>query len=606
MNDEAKEPKAADLPASLRRLERQFLRPYRGRFAACLLALLLQSALLLPIPILQGRVLDRLVAAVGAAPSASRPGAFLALALGSIVACHLARSVLAWWVAAETGRISQEVVVKLRGSLHRKLLQLPTAYFDANQTGRLMARVTSDVGSILSFVNSGLLQLINDLLMAVGIAFVLVWLEWRLALIALVAVPLYVLNQRRFAARIRQLSLGIRAQVAAIYALLSERVTAVRVVRSFAKEDAELAALDQRIDAHRALNWSNTKANAYLGVLAALISGVGTVAVLAGGAWLVGQGELTVGDLLAFYSLIGQLYGPIVRLTQFQATAQATAVSVERLFEIFDEPEPIGDRPGARALGEAPRGDVQLRDVRFRYRDGLPLVLDQVNLTIRPGETLGVTGPSGAGKSTLLALAARFYDVADGGGQVRFDGSDVRDLRLADLRRAVTLVPQQAMLFEGTIRSNLAYARPEATEAELWDALEDADLAAMVRALPLGLETPVGERGQSLSGGQRQRLALARALVARPSALLLDDCTSALDAATEARIQDALQLERDGQTVVIVSHKASSIRRADRIVVLEQGRIAEEGTHDELLAAGGHYAEMYLGQTRALDAVEPT
>jgi ABC-type multidrug transport system fused ATPase/permease subunit len=597
-------PRPTSLTRPIVQLERQFLRPYRLTFLIALLGLLAQSILVLPIPLLQGYVVDRLLPLVSsgniaAAPERSAVVQVVALALAAMIACHLVRSLLSWWVSGTMGRVSQEVVVALRSTLHAKLMRLPMTYFDGQQTGRLMARVTSDVGSILSFVNSGLLQLINDLILAVGIALVLVFIEWRLALIALVAVPLYALNQRFFAAKIHTLSLAIRAQVSAIYALLSERVSAVRVVRSFAKEDAELATLDERIDTHRSLTWQNTRTSAFLGAVATLISGLGTIAVLVIGVLLVRAGNLTVGTLLAFYALIGQLYGPIVRLTQFQATAQATAVSIERLFEIFDEPETLTDRPGAVALPH-PRGSIAFHDVSFGYRpDGSP-VLEEIDLEIEPGSTVGIIGPSGAGKSTLLALAARMYDVPEGAGTVSFDGLDIRDIRLSDLRRTVALVPQQALLFQGTIRSNLAYARPDASESDLRRALELADLATTVDSLPEGLDTKVGERGLTLSGGQRQRLALARTIAAKPSVLLLDDCTSALDAATEARIQDALHRHLPGTTRVIVSHKAASIRRADLIIVLAHGRIIERGTHNELIEQGGHYAESYLAQTSVL------
>jgi ABC-type multidrug transport system fused ATPase/permease subunit len=526
------------------------------------------------------------------------------------------------------GRISQEVIVALRGAVHRKLMRLPMAYFDAHQTGKLMARVTSDVGGIFMFILSGIIQLLSDLILAAAIAVLLVWLQWRLAAVALVAVPLYAANQRYFFARLKALSDDIRAKVAALYALLSERVSAVRVVRSFAKEDAELAALDERIDAHRALSWRNTRTSALSGALATLISGLGTVFVIAYGVVLVGRGTITVGELLAFYALVGQLYAPIVRLTQFQATALATQVSVERLYQIFDEPEPVRDRPGARPVTD-PRGALEFRAVRFAYparrrdeedREAGPvhdgegdapapgkLVLDGFDLTVEPGLRVGVLGPSGAGKSTLRALAPRLYDVPEGTddrgipyGAVLFDGVDVREWKLADLRRAVALVPQQALLFEGTIRSNLLYANAAATEGDIRRALEIADLAATIDALPAGLDTAVGERGFSLSGGQRQRLALARAIVASPAVLLLDDCTSALDAETEARIQQALGEHLPGRTCVIVSHKVSSVRLCDLIVVLEDGRIVERGTHDQLLARHGHYAATFAQQARAL------
>ena len=510
MMNSTQEPGSHRATPLLLRFEAEFLRPYRWAIALGLLGLLIQSVLLLPIPLLQGWVVDRLVdycrtSASGSPGVAAADPASIALArsaaaraivlaLVGTIGLHGVRTLLAWRIAAMMGRISQEVVVSLRGALHRKLMRLPMAYFDAQQTGRLMARVTSDVGSILMFIRSGILQLLNDLIASMAIAILLIWLQWRLALVALVAVPLYALNQGVFFGKLRRLSDEIRAQVAALYALLSERISAVRVVRSFAKEEDELIELDRRIDRHRALTWDNTRAAAALGALATLISGLGTVFVIAYGIVLVGRGLLTVGELLAIYALVGQLYQPIVRLTQFQATAVATQVSVERLYEIFDEPEPVRDRPGAAAIVR-PRGAIEYRGVSFAYDADGASVLEHIDLRIEPGMRLGIVGPSGAGKSTLLALVPRLYDVPEGldpagrsWGEVRFDGRDVRDLRLADLRRSVALVPQQALLFEGSIRTNLLYANPEATEDQMWEALRIADLAATVAALPRGID----------------------------------------------------------------------------------------------------------------------
>jgi ABC-type multidrug transport system fused ATPase/permease subunit len=588
----------------LGRLEFQFLKPYRLPIGLCLLGLFVQSILLLPVPLLQGWVLDRLLAQAVGSSSTVEASRAITLGLLATAACYLGRMALAWIVTTTMGRIGQEVVVALRGALHRKLLRLPMAYFDAQQTGRLMARVTSDVGSILAFLNVGSLQLVNDLIVALGIAVLLVWLQWSLALVALVTLPLYAVNQQFFSRKIRGISAEVRSQVASIYALLSERVSAVRVVRSFAKEEFELAALDVRIDVHRDLSWSNTRANAFLGSLAVLISGMGTVFVVSFGAVLVGRGRMSTGELVAFYALIGQLYNPIVRLTQFQATAVATCISVERLFEVLDEPESIRDRPGALPVAR-PRGVLEFRAVRFVYSASGPPVLNGIDLAIEPGMTVGVFGASGSGKSTLLSLIPRLYDLADREGAILLDGHDVRDLELSGLRRAVALVPQQALLFEGTIRTNLLYAAPDATEDQIRRALVAADLSGAVESMPLGLETPVGERGLSLSGGQRQRLALARALVADPAILLLDDCTSALDADTEARVRAALQGFSPRRTCLIVSHKVASLRWADRIIVLDGGKIVEQGTHDELVALGGHYAEAHRSQTRLLDVSLP-
>jgi ABC-type multidrug transport system fused ATPase/permease subunit len=280
-------------------------------------------------------------------------------------------------------------------------------------------------------------------------------------------------------------------------------------------------------------------------------------------------------------------------------------VSVERLFEVLDEAESIRDRHGARPFPR-PRGALEFRGVRFAYSAGGTAVLEGVDFAIEPGTTVGVFGASVSGKTTLLSLVPRLYDLGGGGGAVLVDGRDVREVRLAELRRAVALVPQQALLFEGTIRTNLLFASPGATEEQALRALEAADFAETVRALPLGLETPVGERGLSLSGGQRQRLALARALVADPALLLLDDCTSPLDAECEARVYDAMDRLFPGRTRLIVSQKVAVLRRADRIVVLDGGKVVGCGTHGELIASGNGYADAHRRQSHSLDIDTPS
>ncbi len=374
------ESEASSTHSLSRRFEAEFLRPYRGADLAGVVGALGPVGAVVADPAaarLGGRSIGRVL------PELSRPGrtgpsASLGIARSIGLASGRHDSAVRGAVAAGLaiadmmGRISQEVVVALRGALHRKLMRLPMAYFDAQQTGRLMARVTSDVGSILMFIRSGILQLLNDLILSVAIAFLLGWLQWRLAVVALVAVPLYAINQRAFFGTLHRLSEEIRSQVSSLYALLSERVSAVRVVRSFAKEDDELRELDERIDRHRALSWDNTRAAAALGALATLISGLGTVFVIAYGVVLVGRGLLTVGELLAIYALVGQLYQPIVRLTQFQATALATQVSVSRLYEIFDEPEPVRDRPAPSAIVRAARGPRPIAVCRSRIRRTAP------------------------------------------------------------------------------------------------------------------------------------------------------------------------------------------------------------------------------------------
>lgn len=584
--------------ARLRRLDAEFLSPHRRAILLALAAMFLGSLFLLPVSLVQGWMLDHLLDGVQHDPSVVAN--LILVTLGIVLACHLGRMFLVWRGQAIMNRVSLEVVRELTDALHRKFQRLPLAYFDGEQTGQLMARITSDVGSLMIFLGSGSLQLASDLVLAVGIAGVLLWLRWQLALVCFVVVPLYAVNHQLFAARFRVLSERLRGQIGAVYALLSERISAVRVVRSFAREDTELRQLDERIDAHRDLSRAGLWTGAWQAALSAFITGAGTVAVLVAGIFFIRAGQLTVGDLLAFCALTAQLFSPIVRLVQFQGGAAATRVAIERMMEVLEAPETLRDRPDAQPLPAA-QGRLVFENVSFRYRSSGPKVLDGINLTVEPGMTVGMLGASGSGKSTLLLLPPRLYDVDE--GRILLDGRDVRELRQADLRHAVVLVPQQAVLFEGTLRSNLLYAAPAASAASIRQVLEALDLEVLVESLPLGLETRVGERGYSLSGGQRQRLALARALLAQPQLLLLDDCTSALDAETEARVQAAINDLLPGRTKIIVSHKAASLRQADWVAMLEGGRIVKQGRPDELFAApeGGKPHSFALTTAQPLD-----
>ncbi len=561
--------------ARLRRLDLEFLRPHRRAMFVALAAMFLGSLFLLPVSLVQGWILDRLLEGMGHDPAIAEN--LILWMLGIVLTCHLGRMLLVWRGQAIMNRVSLEVVRELTDALHRKFQRLPLSYFDGEQTGQLMARITSDVGSLMIFLGSGSLQLASDLVLALGIVGVLLWLRWQLALVCFVIVPLYAVNHQLFAARFRVLSERLRGQIGAVYALLSERISAVRVVRSFAREDAELAQLDERIDAHRDLSRAGLWTGARQTALSAFITGTGTVAVLVAGIFYIRAGQLTVGDLLAFCALAAQLYNPIVRLVQFQGGAAATRVAIERMMEVLEAPETLRDHPQAQPL-PTPRGRLVFENVSFRYRSSGPKILDGIDLTVEPGMTVGVLGPSGSGKSTLLLLPPRLYDVDE--GRILLDGRDVRELRQSDLRQAVVLVPQQAVLFEGTLRSNLLYAAPVASAASIRRVLEALDLETLIASLPRGLETRVGDRGYSLSGGQRQRLALARALLAQPQVLLLDDCTSALDAETEACVRAALDDLLPGRTKIIVSHKADSVRHADWVVALEGGRIVKQGKPD--------------------------
>jgi ABC-type multidrug transport system fused ATPase/permease subunit len=444
-----------------------------------------------------------------------------------------------------------------------------------------MARLTSDVGTQLICLSSGSLQLVADLVLATGIFFVLALLSWPLAVASLAALPLFWLSYRRHSPRISALAKRVQEQNAAVYALLSERLSAIRTVRASGSEQRELTVFDSQLDEQIAHSRRNLNANAAQGLAALLIGGLAAGIIVCLAALLIHHRWLTLGEAVAFVAYLALVYQPLIRLAQFYGGIAATLAAVERITEILDEPEPSLAR-SPRSLG-AVQGEIEFRNVAFRYRADGPLALERLNLHIQPGSTVGIYGPSGAGKSTLLALVPRLYELPSGRGRILLDGRDIRSLRVAELRRQVRYVPQQARLFEGTIRSNLTYATRDASEGLLWRVLEAVALDELVDSLPQGLDTRVGERGASLSGGQRQRMALARALIARPRVLLLDDCVSALDGETAARVRERIADLRPEQTRLIVSHDPHAFANADWLVVLDGGRVAGQGRPREIL-----------------------
>ena len=459
--------------SGLKRIEREYLRSHRTVLVLALAALVVQAVLSFPVAILQGGIIDLVapllrprvteIEAAGTAASGQTLTVLIGLMLLGMIACHLGRMLIGWKVAATMSRVTLEIVRELTDALHRKLQRVGMSYFDSEPTGCIMARLTSDVGSLLLFLNSGSLQLLSDLIMAACTAVFLFWIDWRLALIGTVPLPLFALNHRRFAGVTRDLSGTLREQVSRLYSLLSERIPAARTVRTFAAEGAELAEFDRLLDGQRALDWACTKTVARQGSWSTLINGIGIVAVLTCGAMLVSRGRLSVGEVVSFSALLSQLYPPIVRLTGAQAMLAGTQVAVDRIVELLDEPEIILPRAASRPR-HRPRGQLVYRDVSFRYARQTGNALDGISVEIEPGMTLGIMGTTGAGKSTLLALAPRIYDLGDGDGQgaIFFNSRDIRTIHPLELRHAVTLVPQQALLFEGTLRSNLTYAHTDA------------------------------------------------------------------------------------------------------------------------------------------------
>lgn len=491
--------------------------------------------------------------------------------------------------------LSFRVAYDLRRRLYEHLQRLSFDFFDRAQTGDLMSRLTGDVEQTQRFTGTGLLQLINVAILLIGIVVVLVRANATLALVALAPLPVLVGLTVRLGARLRGMSHAVQERLGRISSVMQESLTGIRVVKAFAREPYELQKFREQNEQfyRQRVALVNTWANnfSFMSFLIALSIGL----VLLFGGRQVLAGTMTVGTLFAFISYLSQLNAPVRQLGFLVARAADATASAERIFEVLDTAPTIEDAPDARELSTM-RGEVVFEHVSFAYHDGMP-VLHDVSFRVPPGCVVGVVGPTGSGKSTVVSLIPRFYDVS--AGRVLVDGYDVRQLKLASLRRHIGMVLQDSFLFSTTVRENIAFGRPDASEEEIIAAAKAAAAHDFIMELPHGYETVLGERGVTLSGGQRQRIAIARALLQDPRILILDDSLSAVDTETEHAIRQALNRLMEGRTTFIIAQRLLAVQHADFILVFDEGRLVEQGTHAELLAKQGLYAHMYDLQLRA-------
>jgi ATP-binding cassette subfamily B multidrug efflux pump len=568
-----------------------YLKPYRPRITLAILAMLVATGLSLLTPYLIKIAIDQ---AIGGSnlPLLIQVSGLMALAYVALFVASAAQSYMLGWVG-------QRALTDIRADLFQHLHRLSLTYYDTHIVGVVVSRVVNDVETISDLLTQGLIQLLGDLLVLVGIVVVMLYLNTRLALLAFTVVPVMVILTRLFSRAARRAYRRTRSTVAAVVGDLAEEIAGMRVIQAFAREDASRARFAQVNDDNRNANISAMSlsfvfqpATDYLGTLA-------TVIVLWFGGQAVTHGQLTVGVLVAFLAYVTRFFQPIQELSQLQTTMQSAMAGGEQVVELLETQPQIVDKPGATELPPI-QGRVTFDNVTFRYNPEGPLVLRGINVNIEPGQTVALVGPTGAGKTSIASLVMRFYEVS--GGAIRLDGTDIRDVTQRSLRRQTGMVTQDSFLFAGTVADNIRFGRPSSTQAEVESAARLANAHEFIMLMEQGYETRVLEGGANISLGQRQLVCIARAALADPRILILDEATAHVDTVTEALIQDALNRLFAGRTSIVIAHRLSTIEDADLILVVNGGLIVEHGTHAELLAQDGVYRNLYERQFVGVEA----
>ncbi len=559
----------------------QYIRPYLKRLGLAIICIVIAAACNLYLPWIIKDMVDKVLA--------EKDMVMLYVICVSIVVVFLIRGIFYYGQSYLVSYIGQKVVIDVREVMFRKFQRMPMAYFDRHQTGETMSYITNDVAAIQSALVDQLIEMVTEGSILIGSIAMMVYLDWKLSLLTLIVIPLVGQAMKIFGRKLKSNGTVIQERAADITSLLQESISSIRVVKSFVREDYEI----KRFITQNILNFQAAMKNVQLTSLLTptveFLAAVSVTFIVGFGGYEVVNGQMTAGALVAFLTYAVNLANPVKRLARVYGTLQRAMAAVDRVFAVIDLPEPIGDKEGAKPLPQI-QGHVVVKDVTFGYKEGIN-ALEDVSLEVKPGQMIAFVGPSGAGKSTIANLIPRFYEINS--GAISIDGHDIREVTVASLREQIGIVPQETMLFSTSVMENIRYGRLDATDEEVIEAARAANADSFIRELPQGYDTPIGERGLNLSGGQRQRMSIARAILKNPRILILDEATSALDTESEKIVQAALDKLMIGRTSFVIAHRLSTIFNADQIYVIDDGRIREHGTHEELLAKGGLYSHLY-------------
>lgn len=564
-----------------------YLKPYWKLLIVSIIFMLFVSASNLVVPWIIKDVIDKVLD--------NKDLTMLYMIIVAIMVTFFIRAITTFGHRYLMGYIGQAVIMDLRNVLYHHLQKLSISYYDRRRTGEIMSNLTNDIAALQTAIVDNFIQLVQEGAIFIGSFVSMIYLQWKLTVLCLVIVPLVSYTIKFFGRKLHSSGRDVQERLADVTSMLQETIQGVRIVRSFNRGDFEENRFNDINRSSFKATVRSIRQQSQMTPLVEFLSAIAVCAIIWYGGVSVIDGVMTTGELIAFLIYAINLANPTRRLAESFGNIQKSLAAADRVFAILDEKPEVQDKLDAKPL-TVTRGLVEARHVAFAYEKENPVLID-LNFIAKPGQTIAVVGPSGAGKTTIANLLPRFYDVT--GGAIYIDGVDIRDVTVGSLRDNIGLVPQDTLLFNTTIKENVLYGRLDASDEDVWAAIRAANAEKFVKELPHGIDTKVGDRGLVLSGGQRQRIAIARAILKDPKILILDEATSALDTESEKIVQDALDKLMVGRTSFVIAHRLSTIKNADQILVLNHGVIAEQGTHDELMAKGGLYYELYTMSARA-------